>query len=91
MELKIINASEKELEFEIVGGEYTLAELLTARLNEKKGVEFASYRVAHPLIANPRIYVKVSSGKAIPVVAEALREIGGEVAGFREALSKGSK
>ncbi len=89
MELKIISAEDKELEFEIVGGEYTLAELLTSRLNEKKEVEFASYRIAHPLIANPHIYVRVSSGKALGLVTETLREIGEEVKAFREALGKG--
>ncbi len=88
MELKIISAAEKEVEFEIVGGEYTLAELLTARLNDKKGVEFASYRIAHPLIANPRIYVRVSSGKALTLISETLEELKGEVAAFREALGK---
>ncbi len=88
MELKIISAGDKEVEFEIVGGEYTLAELLTTRLNEKKGVEFASYRVAHPLVSSPRIYVRVSSGKALTLISETLDELRKEVASFREALGK---
>ena len=89
MELKIISAEEKEVEFEIVGGEYTLAELLTSRLNQKKEVDFASYRIAHPLVANPRIFVRVSSGKALPLITDTLREIAEDVKGFREALGKG--
>lgn len=89
MELKIISAEEKEVEFEIVGGEYTIAELLTSRLNDKKEVEFASYRIAHPLVANPRIYVRVSSGKALSLISETLDELKDEVAAFREALGKG--
>ena len=89
MELKIISAEEKEVEFEIVGGEYTIAELLTSRLNDKKEVEFASYRIAHPLVANPRIYVRVSSGKALNLISETLDELKDEVAAFREALGKG--
>lgn len=89
MELKIITNSDKEAEFEIVGGEYTIAELLTARLNDKKEVEFASYRIAHPLIANPRIYVRVSSGKALAMISETLGELRDEVSAFREALGKG--
>jgi len=89
LELKIISAEEKEVEFEIVGGEYTIAELLTSRLNDKKEVEFASYRIAHPLVANPRIYVRVSSGKALSLISETLDELKDEVAAFREALGKG--
>ena len=89
MELKIISAGEKEVEFEIIGAEYTLAELLTTRLNEKKEVEFASYRVAHPLISSPHIYVRVSSGKALTLISETLDELKEEVASFREALGKG--
>jgi len=89
LELKIISAEEKEVEFEIVGGEYTIAELLTSRLNDKKEVEFASYRIAHPLVANPRIYVRVSSGKALNLISETLDELKDEVAAFREALGKG--
>lgn len=89
MELKIISAGDKEVEFEMVGGEYTLAELLTTRLNDKKEVEFASYRVAHPLVSSPRIYVRVSSGKALTLISETLEELREEVASFREALGKG--
>jgi len=89
VELKIISSSDKELEFEIVGGEYTLAELLTTRLNGKKEVEFASYKVAHPIVSNPLIYVRVSSGKAASVVSETLDEIREEVADFRKSLPKG--
>lgn len=89
MELKIISSSDKELDFEIVGGEYTLAELLTSRLNQKKEVEFASYTVAHPLVANPHIYVRVSSGKAAKLVSDTLEELRAEVAEFRESISKG--
>lgn len=88
MELKIISAGEKEVEFEIVGGEYTLAELLTSRLNQKKEVEFASYRVAHPLVSNPCIYVRVSSGRALTLITDTLEELKEEVAAFREALGK---
>jgi DNA-directed RNA polymerase subunit L len=89
LELKIISSSDKELDFEIVGGEYTLAELLTSRLNDKKEVEFASYTVAHPLVANPHIYVRVSSGKAAKLVSDTLEEIRADVADFRESISKG--
>ncbi|MEW5996319.1 MAG: DNA-directed RNA polymerase subunit L [Candidatus Micrarchaeota archaeon] len=88
MELKIISVADKEVEFEIVGGEYTLAELLTSRLNGKKEVEFASYRVAHPLVSNPRIYVRVSSGKALTLITDTLEELREEVAAFREALGR---
>lgn len=88
MELKIISVSDKEVEFEIVGGEYTVAELLTSRLNEKKEVEFASYKVAHPLVSNPHVYVRVSSGKALALIADTLEELKEEVAAFREALGK---
>jgi len=89
LELKIMSSGDKELEFEIVGGEYTIAELLTSRLNEKKDVEFASYNIAHPLVSNPRVYVRVSSGKALSLVSETLEELSAEVKAFREALGKG--
>lgn len=88
MELKIISAGDKEVEFEMAGGEYTLAELLTTRLNLKKEVEFAAYNVAHPLTSSPRVYVRVSSGKALTLISETLEELRSEVAEFREALTK---
>ena len=88
MELKVLNLSGKEAEFEIVGGEYTLGEVLTAKLNQKEGVEFASYKKEHPIVSNPVIYVRVKSGTAVKVVTSALDELQKEVKEFKEALKK---
>lgn len=88
MELKPVKVSGNEAEFEIVGEDYTLGEMICARLNEAKGVEFAAYRKEHPLVSNPVIYVKVKSGSAVKAIASAAEELAKEVAEFKAALKK---
>ncbi len=58
MEVKILKESKTELEFEIIGEGHTFCNTLQNFLNNKKEVVLASYKIKHPLLSSPQIYVK---------------------------------
>lgn len=58
MEIKILKETKNELEFEIVGEEHTFSNALQNFLNNRKEVVLASYKIKHPLLSNPQVYVK---------------------------------
>ena len=61
MEVKVLREKTHELEIELIGESHTLCNLLVDRLNSNEKVEFAAYKVEHPLVSNPLLYVRVSS------------------------------
>lgn len=58
MEVKILREEGNELEFEIIGEGHTFCNALQSFLNNREEVLLASYKIKHPLLSNPQIYVK---------------------------------
>ena len=89
MEINIIKKEKKELEFEIGGGEdTTLAEVIVFKLNSYPDVDFAAYKIEHPLVTSPRIYLRVKKGNPVKVMEKALDELKKEIADFRDHITK---
>jgi DNA-directed RNA polymerase subunit L len=65
MKINVLKKQDNELKIEVVGATHGLCNLLQKRLLEDKAVDFAGYDVAHPLAANPTIYVRMK-GSAKP-------------------------
>ena len=63
MEIKVINKNENSLEIQILGEGHTLCTNLRQILFEDKSVIFAGYMIKHPLMAEPRVYVKTDGSK----------------------------
>jgi len=61
MKLNIIKEDEEGFEMEIEGEGHTLCNLLVASLNKNDDVEFAAYRIEHPLIGTPKIFLKLKN------------------------------
>lgn len=66
MEIKIIRENDEELEMEFPSENHTFSRLLTDRLAEDENVVYAGYRVDHPLVGAPMLYVKVKEGIEVP-------------------------
>lgn len=79
MELKVIREEKGELEIEVVGESHTFMNALRDVLSAHKDVLQASYRVEHPVLSNPVLYVKTKA-KAVPKSMEKKIDIT-EVAG----------
>ncbi|MBD3227418.1 MAG: DNA-directed RNA polymerase subunit L [Candidatus Lokiarchaeota archaeon] len=63
MEIKVINRDENSIEIQILGEGHTLCSNLREILFEDESVLFAGYMIKHPLMAEPRVYVKVNGSK----------------------------
>jgi len=84
MEVKILAKEKNTLEMEFVGADQSLAQLLAEKLSHDKDVEFASFKVEHPLVASPKLLVRTVKGDPAKLVLEKLAEIKSEVADFRK-------
>lgn len=92
MQLKILDKKPNELTLEVEGEGHTLCNLLESTLLEDDEVEFASYNISHPLVANPVITVRTKGNKtpeeALKEAAEKILKKGREL---REEFEKALK
>ena len=88
MEIKILEDKKNELEFEIADWDSTIAEIIIDRLNSYKEVEFAAYKIEHPLIHGPKFYIKSKSKEPRTLLLKAIKEISSEIEKFSKLLSK---
>ena len=58
MEARVIKENEKGIEIELIGEGHTFCNALRDALNSHKKVDYATYKIEHPLLANPKIYVR---------------------------------
>jgi len=84
MEIKILKEEKGELTFELIGCDRSLPQLLVEKLNSDKTVDFAAYKVEHPLLANPIVILRTSKGKPVDAVVKSLKEIAEEVSTFEK-------
>ncbi|MDD1774977.1 MAG: DNA-directed RNA polymerase subunit L [Methanobacterium sp.] len=61
--MKVIKDTKNELEIEITGESHTLCNALRKTLMEDKDVEAAAYVMEHPIIGEPKLYVKAKNPK----------------------------
>lgn len=82
MEVKIIAKEKDFIEVEIMGVNETILEPLKQKLLQDDNVTQASYQMGHPMLAHPRLKVKVKEGKPHAALKKAAKAIAAE---FREA------
>lgn len=87
MEVKVLLNEKNTVELELVGADQSLAQILATMLNDDKDVEFASYKLEHPLLASPKIYVRTKKGDASKILLEKLDELKKQVVDFRKQFS----
>jgi len=87
MEVKIKKESDKELEFEVIK-EKTILNPLKQKLLEYDEVEYAEWRVEHPLISNPEFYVRVKKGNVKEIVKKAINELKEEIENLLQQLEE---
>ena len=87
MSVKIIIDEKNEFEAEFPGVDKSLVQLLAERLTADKNVEFAAYKLEHPVVANPKLYVRTKKGDAKTLVIEKIAEVKGELEEFKKKFS----
>ena len=93
MRLRVIKKSNNELEFELEGEEHTFCNPLVKMLLRDNRVEFAAYRISHPLMRVPRVYVRtngeISPEEALIKAADSLIQVFSSIKKeFEKALSE---
>jgi len=81
VEVRVVSRNERELTLEVYGEDHTLGNLLTKEAVRHPGVEYAMYRVPHPLKNMFEFTIIVKPGYDVGVV---LRDI---VEGLKQSLS----
>ncbi|MBI5227776.1 hypothetical protein HY988_04275 [Candidatus Micrarchaeota archaeon] len=84
MEVKILVNEKNTLEMELFDIDQSLAQLLAEKLSAEKSVDFAAFKMEHPIVANPKIIVKMKKGDPEKLVLEKLEEIKKEVTDFKK-------
>lgn len=74
MEIIVKKETKKEIELEIIGGN-TILNPLKQELLRNKEVDYAGWDAGHPLLANPKFYVRVKKGNAREIVKKAISDL----------------
>jgi DNA-directed RNA polymerase subunit L len=87
MDVKILAKEKNVIELEMNGCDQSLAQLLAEKLSDDKDVEFASFKMEHPLVSQPKLYVRTKKGDPGKLVLEKLEELKKELLDFRQQFS----
>ncbi len=87
MEVKVIEETDDEFVFEVIG-EKTILNPLKERLLKQEQVDYAGWNVAHPMLANPRFTLRVHEGSPRDIVVTAIRELQDDIAGLKEQIEE---
>jgi DNA-directed RNA polymerase subunit L len=92
MKVNVLEKSKNELKIEIVGENHSFCNAIHSVLLRDDTVEFVGYNIAHPLVANPTLYVR-TKGKRSPekAIIEASKTLGRETEEIIEAFNKALK
>jgi DNA-directed RNA polymerase subunit L len=96
MRLEVLKKLPNELKISIVGEGHTLCNLLETVLLEDTKVEFAAYKIEHPLISEPVMVIRTKKNKkpekalrdAIEKIIRTEKELSAE---FKKALVEWQK
>ena len=87
MEVKIVTNEKNILELELVGADQSLAQLITMRLNEDKDVDFASYKLEHPILSSPTLYVRTKKGDPSKLVLSVVASLKKDIEDFKKQFT----
>jgi len=88
MEIKILRDKAKEIEIEVQEQDETILNPLKEKLLQNDDVVYVEYSREHPLLSNPKIYLKVKNGKARETMIKALDELRKEIKDFHSQIEK---
>ncbi len=91
MPVKILKQEKNVLEMDLGDVDQSIAQLLVEKLNDANGVEFAAYKVAHPVVGTPCIIVRTKTDDPVRIVTKLLDKIKEEVEEFKKQFSEIAK
>jgi len=88
MEIKIIKDRANEMEIEVIGEDSTILNPIKEKLLEREKVVYAEYSIEHPILSNPKLYIKTKGAKPRDELKAVLKELQKEFKSFRQQLEK---
>jgi DNA-directed RNA polymerase subunit L len=89
VEVKVVSKSERELVLEITGEDHTLGNMLMREALKHPSVEYAAYRIPHPLKNIMEFTLVVKEGANLPaVLAEIISSLKNQIAEFKKAIEE---
>jgi len=86
MEIEVLKDEKNKFEFKLKAEQHTLLNLLSKELFNDKGIEFAGYRIEHPLI--DEAIVSVSGKNPKKAIKDAIERIQKQVDDFETHVKK---
>ncbi|MFA6489382.1 MAG: DNA-directed RNA polymerase subunit L [Candidatus Micrarchaeia archaeon] len=91
MEIEVVKNEKDYLEVTLKGEEYGMANMLKELLLEDENVEFAAYRLDHPIVASPVLMIRTSSGTPLNALKSAVKRLKKMATEFRDAIKDAKK
>jgi DNA-directed RNA polymerase subunit L len=91
MEVKILAKEKDFIEVELQGLNETILEPLKQKLLQDENVVQATYQMGHPMLARPRLKVRVKEGKPHAALKKAAKAIAAEFRDAQTLIEKAKK
>ncbi|RLF13181.1 MAG: DNA-directed RNA polymerase subunit L [Thermoprotei archaeon] len=91
MKIRVLEKDDRSMRFEIIGEGHTFCNLLRETLLEDEDVEFAAYKVDHPLVSNPVFYVRTTGVKPEEALKRATKAMISKLEEFKRTFSEAFK
>lgn len=86
MELKISSGDKNSITIEVIGENETVLNPILQKLLADKTVDYAEVIREHPLLSNPKIYIKMKNGNPKDALRGALKSLLTELEDFENAV-----
>lgn len=91
MDVEVIKNEKDYLEVAIKGEDIGFINAVKELLFDDSDVEFAAYRLDHPLVASPVLMVRMKKGNAVSAVRTAVKKLKKQASEFKDALDNAKK
>jgi len=91
MDVEVIRNEKDYLEVAIKGEDIGFINAVKELLFDDTDVEFAAYRLDHPLVASPVLMVRMKKGSPVSAVRTAVKKLKKQASEFKDALGNARK
>ena len=88
MEIKILEEDKNKVEFELIGEDHTLCNILRDELWKQDNTKISAYNIKHPLISNPVMLVETDKGSPRTLISNAVISLKKQIKELKDIFSK---
>ena len=88
MEIKILNEDKNRIEFEIIGEDHTLCNVVRNELWNQDNVAVSAYNIKHPLVSNPIMLVETNKGDPKTAISNTVSSLKKQIKELKDIFSK---